>query len=253
MIFILIINLLNFAFGFNSDDILKFSEHNKVEKDINYLVYDSGNFFVKKSKSNIQVSDDIVAEGYYTYNLNNSGWNYLNIETTQIDYQNKNFDKRFPNMINNPLNSRSYESNIESYLIHMKGIGYLEGYLSCEEITTFYPNFYSDSFGEDKPPSDVSNFIKSNYDWVKSQAESKSKTSDYWLSVQGTLSQIDGLLLGFSQSSCGLRGDVFSLLQLLYMNAWGDLYTIQTKYMLQNSTDEFLNRRRNGDRSTRLG
>ena len=78
-------------------------------------------------------------------------------------------------------------------------------------------------------------------------------TNRYWSTVAGTLSLLDGLVAGFNSSECAENGASFSLLQALYMNAWGDLYTIQTKYALEKSSSEFLRARRNGEKRTRIG
>lgn len=203
------------------------------EKKMLLYVNEAGDYSVSTSFSS---TDESIATGSYLINVNNSGFNYLEISTTST-----------PSFFTS-------SSDLDDYLMHMKGAGFLEGYLTCKEISIFYPNFYSDTFGEDDVPQQVKDFVEDNYDWVKAQANSaENADSEYWQTVRGTISQLTGLVEGFAASSCGQAGESFTLLQALYMNAWGDLYTIQTKYALEKSSSSFLEARRRGERRTRVG
>ena len=178
------------------------------------------------------LKDRPLATASYNQNVGNSGFNYLDITATNVD-------------------ENSLSTNAEKYLLTMKAIGYLEGWLTCSEINKFYPNFYSDSFGSDPIPSDVQDFIEANYRYASYEAK-KNIDSEYWQAIHGTLEQLHGMVEGFENSPCAEGGDQFSLLQALYMNAWGDLYTIQTKFMLQNASTQLLQARRRGERTSRL-
>jgi len=184
----------------------------------------------KYTVSFTQALDDpsVIGYGSYSSNFNNSGWNYLDITATN-----------------------KISLSDEDYLVYMKGMGFLEGVLTCEDLFNFYPNFYYDTFDTDEPPYDVANFIQQNYDWVREMAYKND--SAYWKTIRGTMAQLDGFVEGFGNSSCADAGAGFSLTQLLYINAWGDLYTIQSKFMLEKASDEFLSSRRRGDRRMRLG
>ncbi len=69
--------------------------------------------------------DAVHANAYGTYNFNSSvaGWNTLDISANK-----------------NPASS-------ESHLENMYAMGFAEGYVSCQEIHTFWQNFYQDLFG----------------------------------------------------------------------------------------------------------
>ena len=196
---------------------------------LHLYIDDAGRYAVAES---YLLKDRPLATGTYQQNVGNSGFNYLDITAADSD-------------------EISLSKSNEKYLLTMKAIGYLEGWLTCSEINKFYPNFYSDSFGTDAIPSDVQDFIESNYQYASEEAK-KNVDSEYWQAIRGTLEQLHGMIEGFQDSSCAAGGDKFSLLQALYMNAWGDLYTIQTKFMLQNATSQFLQARRRGERTSRL-
>ena len=181
------------------------------------------------------LKDRPLATATYHQNVGNSGFNYLDITSTTPE-------------------EGALLRSTETYLSTMRAMGYLEGYLTCDEIATFYPNFYSDSFGSNVVPSDVKNFIESNYAYALKQAEAEAnEDSEYWQAIRGTLAQLNGMVEGFEGSPCAQEGgSKFTLLQALYVNAWGDLYTIQTKFMLENATSQLLEARRRGDRNSRL-
>ena len=153
------------------------------------------------------------------------------------------------------LDSFVPSSSDEQVLVYLAA-GILEGYLTCEEIKLSYPNFYADNFGKDLPPAEVVNFIIDNFYWMESQANKNYKDDPFWLSVLSFINQLKGITLGFLHSPCfslnhnstviidtsfDIRAEVnsimdkdkISLLHLLLMNAWGDLYTITTKFELQ--------------------
>lgn len=74
-------------------------------------------------------------------------------------------------------------------------------------------------------------------------------TSEFWMSIKSSLEQLRGLVDGFKSSACAPQvsqvesienwsvedllpnGDI-SLLKVLFVQAWGDLYTIETKFAL---------------------
>jgi hypothetical protein len=208
-----------------ASDIQKFSGLETGGESVTYVYRDE---FGKFSAFNQELAsgEQYLASGSYSLNVSNSGWNFLNIESTDRG----------------------------DYFTSMKALGFLEGYLTCNDVVVFYPNFYADTFGSDPIPQEVTDFITENYDWVSEQASQSifGTEREYWLSIKGLLAQMDGFIQGFSSSPCATQNS-FSLMQLLYMNAWGDLYTIQTKFLLANASSSFLEARRRGERWTRLG
>lgn len=143
--------------------------------------------------------------------------------------------------------SHSPVTSVEEKIQTMHMIGFMEGNLTCNEIKTFYPNFFSDVFGDEAPPAEVVDFMDTNYKWVSEQADAHYKTDEFWLTMKGVLEQVNGMVEGYASSPCASKGaktdpsdlttaDNLSLMHLLMMNGWGDLYTIQTKFMLEKKS-----------------
>ena len=107
------------------------------------------------------------------YTRNVSGWNYLAVRGTP------------------PI-----DGNYKSYLNSMKAMGYLEGYLTCEEMREWYANFYSGLFDGGDPSDETLAFLQDNYDWMSLEADKHFALSEYWLRVQALLFQLEGLLDG---------------------------------------------------------
>ena len=85
--------------------------------------------------------------------------------------------------------------------------------------------------------------MQQNYDWIAKNADANFRTDEYWLSIKGITEQLNGVVEGYAASPCAsqvaskgandiMSADGLSLMHLLLINAWGDLYTIQTKFML---------------------
>jgi len=200
---------------------------------------------IKKVNGKFELGENLqgpVVNAEYTLNKNDAGWNYL-----EVFFEGSN-----------ELTALSAEEYSES----MKAAGILEGYMTCKELNDFYSNFYAEMFGDEEPSDDIVNFLQTNYEWAKSQSDSLASTSDFWMNIKGTLSQLSGIVEGFTQSSCyspsgGNTVDYtniqdIKLIHLLFLNAFGDLYTIQTKYLLENMDGQTLASRKEGFRTGRL-
>ena len=120
-------------------------------------------------------------------------------------------------------------------------LGYLEGYLTCETMKTFYPNFYSAVFGSKAVPgSETLKFLEDNYQWMRTQADLNYENDEQWYSVNLLLYQLDGMLRGVTEGCPSTTSgdddidyttlDNPTLMHLLLLNAWGDLYQITAKY-----------------------
>jgi Phospholipase B len=185
-----------------------------------------------------------IARANYTRNANNSGWHYLQLHVPT------------PTIHATANESSLTLSTISHYLQSMYGIGYLEGYLTCNEIKDFYVNYYNSMFeGGDKESGlseDTITFIGANYDWMNAQADANYLVSEYWLVVKGILHQLNGLLDGSIEACTTRRNrkhrsdradratsvldslrsfDRPTLLHLLLLNANGDLSQINQKYL----------------------
>ena len=176
------------------------------------------------------LSDDVLVSGSYLGDNSLQGWNSLEVAGT--------------------MNS----GTAEEYLTMRKAMGYLEGQLTCSDIVSFYPNFYSDMWGDaETPGDDTLDFIRSNYDWTLSMAEKNWQTDEYWFAQLGTLRQMEGMLDGLRSSPCLVQVQPSDkkwswasvavdpkIEQLLLINAWGDLYQIAMK--VQDPTKDLTER-----------
>lgn len=174
--------------------------------------------YYNKSSDSFTVSDtyDINAEafGYYYVNLNGSNWNYLDAHMQEeVD-------------------------SVEDHLLYSRALGFLEGYSTCAEIKSFYPNFHSAVFGTGSPGAGTLGFLQDNYDWLLKMVAENASRDDYWYAVQSSLKQLNGVLEGYI-AGCGSSGepdasfstiDHPTLMHFLLINAWGDLYQIALKY-----------------------
>eukprot|EP01038_Epipyxis_sp_PR26KG_P004537 gene4537-6407_t len=181
------------------------------------VTYDSkSNSYSVSDKADLVYADSF---GYYYKNYNGNGWNYLDV------YMQMEVD------------------SIDDHITYSKSMGYLEGFITCNEIKSFYPNFYSATFGTDKVGSKTLGFVKANYDWMSEMAAKLSATDDYWYTVKSTLLQLEGLYEGYV-AGCGTSNvekiqsenpystlDNPTLEHFLLINAWGDLYQISKKWL----------------------
>lgn len=167
-----------------------------------------------------------------SYDATLEGWFYLDAQ-----YQ-----------VNNSGNSTI--PTVDEKLQAMRMMGYSEGFLTCNEFKIYYPNFYADSFGDEMVSDEVLGFMESNFAYVTDMAEKNYQKDAYWLTIKGVLEQLNGFMEGYKASDCVdqaseashvytpedlMSNEHMSLMHLLMMNAWGDLYTIQTKFMLEKT------------------
>ena len=128
--------------------------------------------------------------------------------------------------------------------------------MACEGMATQYPNFYFSAFGETyPPPADQIGFLMENFLYMKAMANENHATDKFWLMVQASLNQLKGLAEGYLETPCNAAATAagvgsapasqpdwapasasptapgMSLLKILRVQAWGDLYTIQTKFL----------------------
>lgn len=159
-----------------------------------------------------------IAIANYTRDAGGSGWNYFDVHV-------------------NP----SATNSADDYISAMRVVGYLEGALTCAEIKDFYLNYYSSTFEGISPSKETIAFLTDNYAWMLAQSDRQYRNSEYWLTVKGVLSQLQGLLDGMIQgcpnngkhiidSDYLLNMDSPTLLHLLLLNANGDLFTINARY-----------------------
>lgn len=221
--------------------------------------------FLDTTKNEYQVFDNspliptskqkyhVLASGKYLKNVNGNGWHYLEIETLHMDNWVKSNNATLATM----TNTTRHRTINEEYVRSMKALGYLEGFVTCHEMNAWYMNFYSGLFDGGDPTEEALEFLESNHNWMSEQAERNYLANEYWLTVKGLLSQLEGVVAGAKDGCPGseqTRGEdswttpthgpgVFlpslhkrpALIHLLLMNANGDLYQIGEKYDQANA------------------
>jgi len=161
-----------------------------------------------------------------SYDATSEGWYYLDVQ-----YQ---------------PDSDVSSASVSDKLAAMRLMGYSEGLLTCNEFKIYYPNFYADSFGDEMVSDEVLGFMEQNYKYVAEMAEQNYMTDPYWLTMRGVVEQLTGFIEGYKASECAgvekeytpedlMSSENMSLMHLLMINSWGDLYTIQTKFMLDKT------------------
>jgi hypothetical protein len=135
----------------------------------------------------------ILADGLYSPNLAGDGWNYISVETMDL----KSFALRLNETKGSYLPESEQLATIrDQYVRNMKALGYLEGYMSCNEIKQYYENFYAGTFTNRNLTQEAVDFLLLNYQWMERQSEQFYSSSNYWLVVKGVLSQMNGMILG---------------------------------------------------------
>ena len=140
----------------------------------------------------------------------------------------------------------------EEFLDSMRGLGYMEGSLTCNELNAFYANFASAQF-EGKASNPLTDlFIAQNWEWTRKSALAGAESDEFWMHVGGIVVQMEGILEGYLSCSGAdlsaasgipleLRRNITwaientnllsiqdtTILHLLMVSANGDLFQIQ--------------------------
>ena len=169
------------------------------------------------------------AAGSYLKNVDSNGWNHLSVHgvlagskgrpsvaayvvppmgsaargagsdsSTSASSSSSSFSSA-PSQFNE---QRQGQQNEE--LLSMLAMGFLEGYVTCNEMRQWYVNFYSGLFDGGDPMDPTLDFLETNHDWMVQQAESQSRDSEYWMAVRGTLAQLHGMLAGVRAACPGV-------------------------------------------------
>lgn len=172
--------------------------------------------------------DGALAYGEYTSGNSLDGWNYLELFAAQTP------------------------ASAEDMVVTRGALGYIEAQLTCQDILSFFPNFYNDLLGEEESPGDeVLLFLREQHEWMVSMSEKLWQEDEYWLAQRALLAQLGGLYDGFLQSDClkqqqqqneGAKEFSWNSLavsprleQFLLINAWGDMYQIGLKFKMPES------------------
>ena len=170
---------------------------------------DNGQFVFKPT-----IDNEAVAYGSFLPCVNQSGWDFLNIESN---------------------------SNVDA-ITQAKGLGFLEGVLSAQQIGDFYVNSLYYTFPNGKVDPDVVTFFNTQRDWATQTAENncpdsilpyKPKTVSgtdnvlFWCNARYILAHLDGILSGYSAAKPS-GSPTFSWAEFQVINAGGDIdYVMQ--------------------------
>ncbi|EKE41125.1 hypothetical protein ENUP19_0083G0115 [Entamoeba nuttalli] len=147
------------------------------------------NWIIQKGKT-----DDAIAFGSYEDTHLTKGWGFLKIETV-----------------------RKYLPEKQAF-----AAGFLEGYLTKHLIYDFWNNYRLNEYGKYGPPKALSNFLAKQYLWWTNQC--KTNSTQYWKEQNLIFKQFRGLLSGYNKY-CD-NGKKLSILEMYYINAGGDLGTL---------------------------
>eukprot|EP00123_Amoebidium_parasiticum_P016856 comp23610_c0_seq1/m.40158 comp23610_c0_seq1/g.40158 ORF comp23610_c0_seq1/g.40158 comp23610_c0_seq1/m.40158 type:complete len:589 (-) comp23610_c0_seq1:788-2554(-) len=151
-----------------------------------------------------------LAHGYYDDSVHENGWGRLTLRGAE-------------NLAN----------TLEGHGRVYYALGLLEGYLTCNEIATFYSNYYPNTFPT--PPSEkLKNFIVKSNQWAREQAETRAVNDTYWRHMRGTQKQLDGLVDGYNMR-CGEKEGNLTDFAFLVLNMNGDLFDLTTAFEGANS------------------
>lgn len=258
-IFALVVITLMVTSPLNNSSLLSSKNDFSIHEDPMSIEYDDDNdiYVVYDNDPVIKThaTSHILATGSYLRNVSGNGWNYLSIETVNIQ------DMLYNITLDHKLNKTKISTSAtnEEYFRTMRAAGYLEGYLTCKEMRQWYVNFYSGLFDGGDPTDESLEFLEQNFEWMKTESEARYRNDSYWMAVKGLISQLEGMVVGIKdgcpgtdQSShediwatsgdlsfpSGDKQNVYlpslhrrpSLIHILIMNANGDLYQIAEKF-----------------------
>lgn len=109
----------------------------------------------------------------------------------------------------------------------MFGAGFAEGYLTAESIWQHYQNMMCQVDCSGAVPVELSTFFVEQDSWARANVE-KNKDCSYWQFIGGLLSQMDGLMEGYSASAYVKEQSDKALnpWAFIMINSLGDLFDI---------------------------
>eukprot|EP00095_Tigriopus_kingsejongensis_P006305 maker-scaffold61_size441589-snap-gene-0.13 protein:Tk06305 transcript:maker-scaffold61_size441589-snap-gene-0.13-mRNA-1 annotation:"hypothetical protein DAPPUDRAFT_213420" len=142
---------------------------------------------------------DTVAWANYTNDINQTGWSYLEVET----------DPKFPD-------------KIQAF-----GAGYLEGYLSAEQIYQYWWNTVQGYCeGKEEMCTKVTEYLNNNTAWIRGQIADKRSDDPYWHQVGLVYDQYQGMVHGYNDRAEATGGHIPQG-HIFWMNVFGDLEDLE--------------------------
>ncbi|KAM6950993.1 phospholipase B-like 1 [Aplochiton taeniatus] len=138
------------------------------------------------------------AYGFFNDTLLLSGWGVLEIKAGHSD--------------------RSEGDEITYFLA-----GYLEGFLTAEQMFSHYSNMYPQMIKDEKILAPLKKFMSKQDYWAREQVKLKSNTDPLWLHLGLILAQLDGLQAGAAHWAKSRQREPLSVFAIQFLNGIGDL------------------------------
>lgn len=101
--------------------------------------------------------------------------------------------------------------------------GYLEGFLTAQQMMDHYTNMFPQLIKDNKTLSEVQNFMMKQDSWVREQVKQNKSTDPLWAHVGFIVAQLDGLQAGVAHWAKKQGKQPLSLFEVQFLNAVGDL------------------------------
>ncbi|XP_063078139.1 phospholipase B-like 1 [Engraulis encrasicolus] len=139
------------------------------------------------------------AYGYFNDSLSSTGWSVLEIRAGY---------------------GRTTQSDAVTYFL----AGYLEGYLTAQQMLSHYVNMYPHLMKDKRVLVPLSNFLREQDAWTRAQVKLKKDKSDpLWQHMGLIISQLDGLHAGAADWAKSQQREFLSMFAIQFLNAVGDL------------------------------
>lgn len=138
------------------------------------------------------------AYGYLNNTLNSTGWSVLEIRA-------------------------GYGTTQEADEITFFLAGYLEGFLTAQQMMDHYTNLFPQLIHDEKTLQLVQNFISKQDSWVRDQVKLKRNIDPLWAHAGFIVAQMDGLQAGAADWAKKHGKKPLSMFEVQFLNAVGDL------------------------------
>lgn len=148
-----------------------------------------------------------LALAEYKQSVGDSGWNALSVRSTMPPHlgDDRKWHSRYI----------PRDEILNDYVVSKLAMGYLEGFVTCPKIQDWYRNFYQGVFDGGNPKVETLDFLETNHDWMIQESARHWKTSEYWLTVRGTMAQLHGMLAGIRAACPGVDEEEDKVHQIL--------------------------------------
>nr|XP_023685648.1 phospholipase B-like 1 [Paramormyrops kingsleyae] len=101
--------------------------------------------------------------------------------------------------------------------------GYLEGYLTAQQMFSHYSNMYPELITDQKTLIAVKNFMSKQDSWVRNQVKQQKSGDPFWRHMGFVVAQLDGLYAGAAYWAKQKQKTPLPMFAVQFLNALGDL------------------------------